>query len=126
LIDRVITAFADWFVSKAGLIEVFIITAVIVIAERVHPSMDPNGFWLLYWLTVWSGFTQNLLAYVSTLATRRLDEMLQHMEQMQSDNKRLLQNQNDMLKAILILAEREAEIEKAHNAHVAATKHRKD
>lgn len=76
--ERILDGFSRWFASAAGVWQTAIITGLIVAAERVFPHIDPNGFWLLYLLTVYSGITQPALAYVGTLANKKLDTVLEH------------------------------------------------
>lgn len=61
----ILHAFAKWFGSAAGVIQTFFLVSLVVIFEFVKPTMDPSGFWLLYWLTIYSSVTQPLLAYTS-------------------------------------------------------------
>jgi FtsH-binding integral membrane protein len=63
--NRLLDWFNDWFSSRAGVIQVFLLSVVAVILEIVFPHVDPNRFWLLFICTVWSFFTQNALAYSS-------------------------------------------------------------
>jgi hypothetical protein len=35
--------------------------------------MDPHGFWVLYWLTVYSAVTQPVLAFCSRRASEKAD-----------------------------------------------------
>lgn len=76
--EAVLDAFSRWFASAAGVWQTAIVTGLIVGAERVFPHIDPNGFWLLYLLTVYSGITQPALAYVGTLTNKKLDAVLEH------------------------------------------------
>lgn len=76
--ERILDDFSSWFASAAGVWQTAIVTGLIVAAERVFPHIDPNGFWLLYLLTVYSGITQPALAYVGTLANKKLDSVLEH------------------------------------------------
>ncbi|MGH3438864.1 MAG: hypothetical protein ACRDRN_20635 [Sciscionella sp.] len=57
--------FAAWFSSAAGVWHTLTGCAVIVILEQVGAINDTNGFWLLYWLTVYSAVTQPVLAYTN-------------------------------------------------------------
>ena len=61
-------AFARWFSSPAGIWQTLALVAVAVVYEKIFPHVDPNGFWILYWLTVYSAITQPILAYVAGLA----------------------------------------------------------
>ena len=69
-------AFARWFRSPAGIFQTLALVGVLVIYERLFPHADPNGFWLLYWLTVYSAVTQPILAYVADVAGTKTDKVL--------------------------------------------------
>lgn len=69
-------AFARWFRSPAGIFQTLALVTLIVIAEARYPQADPHGFWLLYWLTVYSAVTQPILAYVADLAGTKTDLVL--------------------------------------------------
>lgn len=71
-----LTAFDRWFASSAGVWQTFAVTVVIVVLERVFPHVDPNGFWLLYVLTIYSGITQPALAHVGTESNKLLHAVL--------------------------------------------------
>jgi hypothetical protein len=93
--EKMLRAFANWFASGAGVWQTVLVTLGIVIAEYTWPDMDPHGFWLLYWMTIYSAATQPALAYVSR----------------QSDMKRELESQstNSILLNIKHLDEEELE-----------------
>lgn len=57
--------FARWFASRAGVLQTTATCVVLVVLEYVFPSVDPHGFWLLFYLTVYSAVTQPVLAYVA-------------------------------------------------------------
>jgi hypothetical protein len=73
--ERLLSAFAVWFASRAGVWQTLFATSAIVIGERLFPHVDPNGFWLLYVLTVYSAVTQPALAYTGQQSAERLDAM---------------------------------------------------
>lgn len=60
---RVLERFNRWFTSEGGVYQTFLITLTIVGIEQAFPSLDQHGFWLLYYLTVYSAVTQPALAY---------------------------------------------------------------
>jgi hypothetical protein len=80
-------AFARWFRSPAGILHTIVLVSVIVVAETVFPNFDPHGFWLLYWLTVYSAVTQPILAYVADASgneeLKLIKEELQILRQLQ-------------------------------------------
>lgn len=55
--------FADWFASTGGVLQTALLVALIVIWEALDRRADAHGFWLLYWLTVYSAVTQPVLAF---------------------------------------------------------------
>jgi hypothetical protein len=65
----VLERFNDWFSSRAGVAQVFWLTAVVTVFEVAFPHVDPNRFWFLYICTAWSFFTQNALAYSSRISS---------------------------------------------------------
>jgi hypothetical protein len=56
-------AFDRWFGSAAGVVQTLILVTATVVAELLGLVRDDHGFWLLYWLTVYSAVTQPVLAY---------------------------------------------------------------
>src|SRR6478752_2237806 len=68
--------FARWFRSPAGICHTIALVAIAVIYEKMFPTSDPNGFWLLYWLTIYSAVTQPVLAYVADVAGAKTDSAL--------------------------------------------------
>jgi hypothetical protein len=68
--------FALWFGSAAGVIQTAVFVTVVVVAEFLRPSMDPNGFWFLFWATVYSAVTQPLLAYSTSVTDESNAEAL--------------------------------------------------
>ena len=69
-------AFARWFKSPAGILHTIGLVSIIVLVEALYPNADPHGFWLLYWLTVYSAVTQPILAYVADVAGAKTDSVL--------------------------------------------------
>ena len=120
MFGRFMNHFSDWFSSVGGVVETFLGTMAIVGLEHVRPTLDPNGFLLLYWLTVYSGVTQPVLAYAARIASQKLDlvlarldnllmQVLANQEQMQTlqeSSNQMLRNQMDMMRAIIAIAER--------------------
>lgn len=71
--ERWLGKFADWFASVAGIIQTSVFVAVVLVVEWFRPSLDPHGFWLLFWLTVYSGITQPVLAFCARRASDKAD-----------------------------------------------------
>lgn len=93
--------FTNWFASLKGTIQTTIVVLAWVIVEQTFPNIDPNGFILLYILTVWSAITQNLLAYTSTLSAIEAQKSQDLLMQLLSNNVhqlefliQLVENQN--------------------------------
>lgn len=82
-LDHLLARFNEWFSSPQGVWQTLGVTAIIVAAELAFPQLDPHGFWLLYWVTIYSAITQPALAFsgahndarLSTLEIRELDEL---------------------------------------------------
>jgi hypothetical protein len=55
--------FDRWFGSAAGVVQTLVLVLAVVVAEATGLIRDDHGFWLLYWLTVYSAITQPILAY---------------------------------------------------------------
>lgn len=83
--QKILDAFNRWFTSTAGVIQTFLVTVAIVAVEEVFPQLDQHGFWLLYWLTVYSAVTQPALANVGAKAAEQNAQILETLRQMSSD-----------------------------------------
>lgn len=81
MISRFIRRFNDWFSSDAGVIQTVLVTVLIVAVELAFPRLDPHGFYLLFWLTVYSAITQPALANTG----RHSDEALERLEKHQME-----------------------------------------
>lgn len=66
--DSVLGWFGTWFASNLGVWQTAFVATVIVICEWTGLIHDQHGFWLLYWLTVYSAVTQPILAFVARKA----------------------------------------------------------
>lgn len=73
--------FNRWFTSAAGILHTMMLVLFVVLAEQLHLLRDTHGFWLLYWLTVYSAVTQPALAYVAKQSGDNEDKILRHIEQ---------------------------------------------
>jgi len=71
--ERALEWFADWFASRGGVLQTTVVLLVIVTIEAIFGGLDPHGFWLLYWCTVYSAVTQPVLAYCSRRAAAKAD-----------------------------------------------------
>ena len=79
LSDRALAWFEDWFTSGPGVWQTFGVTILVVCVEFFFPKLDPNGFLLLYWLTVYSAITQPALAYSGARSSKQAAELLQRL-----------------------------------------------
>jgi hypothetical protein len=77
LSDAALAWFEDWFTSGPGVWQTFGATIAVVLVEFFFPKLDPSGFLLLYWLTVYSAITQPALAYSGARSSRQMEQMLQ-------------------------------------------------
>lgn len=93
-----VAAFSRWFQSASAVWQTLVFVLVVVLIESIRPSLDPHGFWLLYWLTVYSAVTQPALAYASAQST--LEAQKTTAMQMQ-----MLANQADSMKAMRAILE---------------------
>ena len=101
--DRLIDRFTDWFTSPHAFLQGLAVTAVWL--ALLPFGVDPHGWWLLFWFTVFSGITQFPLAYAARRAADKADEAARA-------NERLLRNSSDTMKALLALMEQmEANVE---------------
>ena len=94
MLERSLSTFNRWFASAAGVLQTFVLVIIVVVYERVFPHADEHGFWLLYWLTVYSAVTQPALAYIARRSgddheasdlrqetiLRHLEAILEHLE----------------------------------------------
>ena len=87
MLTRWLGAFNHWFASAAGVLQTFVLVVVLVVLERFYPHLDEHGFWLLYWLTVYSAVTQPALAFIARqsgddreAAEARQEKILHHLE----------------------------------------------
>lgn len=69
--------FNTWFGSSIGVWQTVILCALLVVAERLHPNLDPSGFQLLYWLTVYSAVTQPVLAHGNNKSAAKMEALEQ-------------------------------------------------
>lgn len=79
--DYGFVAFNRWFTSRGGVFQTFLICVLLVFLEAFHVLPDPNGFWLLYYLTVYSAITQPALAASAAANEDRLEQLLHKLRQ---------------------------------------------
>ena len=86
-LDRALSWFGTWFASNLGVWMTAVVATIVVVCELVGWIHDAHGFWLLYWLTVYSAVTQPVLAFVARKAgeaesaEREIDrKILEHVE----------------------------------------------
>lgn len=77
--------FNRWFTSAQGVYQTTFLVLAVVALEFCRPSIDPHGFWMLYALTVYSGITQPMLAYIAAKSSAKTDRILDRMEDMMAD-----------------------------------------
>lgn len=80
---RAIEAFGEWFGSAAGVLQTAVVSAVVIAAELAFPRVDPHMFWWLVVLTIYSGVTQPVLAYVGMRGAAKTDKVLDCLEAME-------------------------------------------
>ena len=85
--DKVLRAFNKWFTSGMGVIQTFGITVGIVVVEVAFPGLDPHGFWLLFWLSVYSAVTQPALANAGATQSAQLAEVMSTVTEILKDVK---------------------------------------
>jgi len=73
--NRILAGFARWFGSSGGVWQTCILLLFLVLLEFGHVIHDPQGFWVLYWCTVYSAVTQPVLAYANKQDTAQGNEI---------------------------------------------------
>ena len=102
--DRAFTRFGVWFASAAGITQTAALVCAWIIASRLG-YLDRTGFWLLYALTVYSGVTQPVLAFIAYQGSRKADACLERLEQAERHNLQILEHQQRLLDHIEALLE---------------------
>lgn len=97
-LNKFMVVFAKWFASPLGVLETFILTIGWVIVETFNPHLDPNGFFIMYIFTLYSGITQPVLAYSANMSAIEAEKNQELLVQ-------LAKNNIDMMEAILSLME---------------------
>jgi hypothetical protein len=80
---RLLEWFNRWFSSRGGVYQTLALTALVVVFEGIYPDADPNHFWVLYVLTVYSGVTQNILAYGNNKTAQRTELILRRLQRIE-------------------------------------------
>ena len=79
---RILARFTEWFGSGGGVWQTFAVTIIVTAVELTCPSVDPHGYWLLFWMTLYSGVTQPALAYSGAKSQELLHEVLSNQGKM--------------------------------------------
>lgn len=85
-----IHAFNKWFCSHHAIWQTLLVTVIWVAIEMIFPKIDPNGFILLYILTILSFVTQPMLAYASSVSAEESKKSQDMLEQLMRNNIDLL------------------------------------
>lgn len=91
--DKFLDKFSHWFSSAGGSYQMLAATVIIVLAETFFPRMDPQGFYLLYWLTVYSAVTQPVLAYSGVISSTQNEILLEKLMHLIEQNRVLMERQ---------------------------------
>lgn len=75
--------FTHWFCSQGGVWQTGAITALIVVGEASGFIHDQHGFWLLYWLTVYSAVTQPMLAHSGAESAKHMETLIVRVESLE-------------------------------------------
>ena len=75
---RTLERFNLWFTSAIGVWQTIALIIVVVVIEAFFPQLDEHGFWLMWGLTLYSGATQPILAYVAARSADSTDHDLSH------------------------------------------------
>lgn len=94
--NSLLSAFGRWFPASAGVWQTFIAVGAITGLELAGIVHDDHGFWLLFWLTVYSAVTQPVLGYVNRLdnsaETARANAAVKEMRELMSQMRELMVN----------------------------------
>lgn len=81
--EKLLGWFNNWFCSSGGVWQTLLVTVAIVGLEASHVLNDTHGFWLLYWLTVYSAITQPALAHSGAVNEKRLEDLLTRVKKLE-------------------------------------------
>lgn len=87
---RILNAFTHWFASAGCFWQTTVVLVGIAAVELKFPHLDPHGFWLLWALTLFSGWTQPALAYGNAQSALQTDALLERLEALERQNSKLL------------------------------------
>lgn len=82
--------FNRWFTSRGGVYQTMVVVVALVALEATGIIHDPHGFWILYWLTVYSAVTQPALAAGARVNEAKLETVLHRLNQADETNAALL------------------------------------
>lgn len=77
---RVLSWFGRWFASPLGIYQTVLVLVVWIVGEKIHVFRDPDGYQILYWLTVYSAVTQPILAFIANRGAEDTAKVLGHIE----------------------------------------------
>ncbi|MEZ0366825.1 hypothetical protein ACAG26_24430 [Mycobacterium sp. pUA109] len=73
---RALEAFNRWFTSAGGVWQTIAFCIAVSAWELLHPGADPAWLRFMVALTIYSGVTQPMIAYVTAKAANNTDEMM--------------------------------------------------
>lgn len=76
--------FNRWFCSQGGVWQTAVVTVAVVALEASGVLHDQHGFWLLYWLTVYSAVTQPALAHSGRVSAEQMERILGRLEEQEA------------------------------------------
>jgi hypothetical protein len=79
---KVLIRFANWFSSSGGVWQTVIFATIVTTLEQIFPRLDPHGFWLLYYLTIYSAITQPALAFIGRQSSIKSQESLDQLQKL--------------------------------------------
>lgn len=91
--------FNAWFTSRSGVYQTVAAVLVLVSLESLHILPDAHGYWLLYWLTIYSAITQPALAAAASFNEEKLEAVIHRLGQSDEVNTALLTRVVSLLEA---------------------------
>ena len=99
------TRFNAGFTSRGGVYQTVAAVLVLVVLEATHVLPDTHGYWLLYWLTVYSVITQPALAAAARFNEEKLEAVLHRLKGADEVNAALLTQNAALLTRVVELLE---------------------
>lgn len=103
--NRGFERFNAWFTSRGGVYQTVAAVLVLVGLESTGVLPDTHGFYLLYWLTVYSAITQPALAAAARFNEEKLEGVLHRLNQADETNSALLERNNNLLARLVAIQE---------------------